>query len=266
MMNINLKTISALSMALVLFTTTAMAQNNNKNQEAKSPKENIIKVSQDSLDFLHGEISRLDSLLKARESELTSIESDKDSLQLLISQLDVSSFEQQIASRDSLLQVKDGEIAVLKEREGFVDTCMVSLANRWLYEKYDRQTIQKAKTYFDRIYSTRYKNQWAIVQELVNCYETSYLELQKILHEAQSDDMRTRMAFLLMPDSYKDKYLKKIKDMSYYKKYYHTEWNILYMDELIDFAVESIKNHCKDKPADFSLVLDSIVLEDASHE
>jgi hypothetical protein len=143
---------------------------------------------------------------------------------------------------------------------------MVSLANRWLYEKYDRQAIQKAKTYFDRIYSTRYKEKYAIVQELVNCYETAYVELQEILHEAQMDKMRSHMAFLLSPESYKDKYLKKLKGMSYYKKYYHTEWNILYMDELIDFAIESINNHCKDKPADFSLILDSLVLDEASQE
>ena len=48
---------------------------------------------------------------------------------------------------DSLLNVisrKDKEIATLKANIGFVDTCMVKLANRWLYEPFNKEDVDEA--------------------------------------------------------------------------------------------------------------------------
>lgn len=158
--------------------------------------------------------------------------------------------------RDSLsaiINVRDNEIKVLKDNTGFVDTCMVKLANRWLSEKYDKPDIDEAIKYFDRIYSSKLKSELSIVQILLKEYEKSYKEFQSILKEAQSDDYRE---IPFDSDKYKNKYMSKIKGMEYYIKYYNTDWNIIYLKAKIAEAIEIIKNYSPNKFADFSHLID----------
>lgn len=200
-------------------------------------------------DSLHRELLRRDSVAQINTRLIDSIKDNakRDSLRLTVAAN---------CQRDSLLNVirqKDREITTLKANTGFVDTCMVRLANRWLYERFDKADVDEAIKYFDRIYSSKLKEEMSIVQELLRNYERSYREFQTIIKEAQSDiDRESPFAC----DQYRDKYKRKIENMMYYWKYYKEEWNIRYLNEQIDKAVQIINNHKDGKFADFSSLID----------
>lgn len=219
--------------------------------KGKSNKDKIENVDSIKLvaDSLHRELVNRDSVYRVNTGVIDSIRANarQDSLRLTVATN---------RQRDSLLNVirlKDREIATLKANTGFVDTCMVRLANRWLYERFDKADVDEAIKYFDRIYSSKLKEDMSIVQELLHDYERSYREFQSIIKEAQSDiDRESPFAC----DQYRDKYRRKIENMMYYWKYYKEEWNIRYLNEQIDKAVQIINNHKDGKFADFSSLID----------
>lgn len=165
---------------------------------------------------------------------------------------------------DSLLEIlniKEKEIdkikienTKLRSNIGFVDTCMVKLANRWLYEKYNKSDVDEAIKYFDRIYSSKLKDELSIVQRLLRDYERSYKDFQFIIQQAQQDIDRENPFAV---DSYKEKYIHKIKSMLYYMQYYNEEWNIRYLNEQINRALDLLNNHSGNKQADFSYIIDN---------
>ena len=165
---------------------------------------------------------------------------------------------------DSLLEIlniKEKEIdkikienTKLRSNIGFVDTCMVKLANRWLYEKYNKSDVDEAIKYFDRIYSSKLKDELSIVQRLLRDYERSYKDFQFIIKQAQQDIDRENPFAV---DSYKQKYIHKIKSMLYYMQYYNGDWNIRYLNEQISKALDILNNHSENKQADFSFIIDN---------
>lgn len=158
--------------------------------------------------------------------------------------------------RDSLtreISNRDKEIAELQAYIGFVDTCMVKLANRWLYEKFDKERVKEAISYFDRIYDSRLKEDLSIVQKLLRNYESSYMEFQSILRQAQGDIERTSPFGV---EKYKERYISKIQSMTYYIMYYENDWNIRYLNEKINDALDRLQNHSDIKFADFSSLID----------
>lgn len=200
-------------------------------------------------DSLRRELSHRDSIANANIKLI-------DSIRLSVKQDSMRMIVRANRQKDSLMLVirdKEKEIAKLQGNMGFVDTCMVKLANRWLYERYDRAAVKEAISYFDRIYSSKLKEGMSIVQELLRDYERSYREFQSIIKEAQSDiDRESPFAC----DEYRNKYKRKIENMMYYWKYYKKEWNIRYLNEQIDQAVQIINNHENGKFADFSSLID----------
>lgn len=204
----------------------------------KHVADSLYKVLQyrDSLDIINSSI--IDSLKQNAK---------RDSLRFIVA------INHQRDSLSAIINVRDKEIKVLKDNTGFVDTCMVKLANRWLSEKYDKSDIDEAIKYFDRIYSSKLKSEFSIVQILLKEYEKSYKEFQSILKEAQSDYYRE---IPFDSDKYKNKYMSKIEGMEYYIKYYNSDWNIIYLKAKIGEAIEIIKNHSPNKFADFSHLID----------
>lgn len=237
----------------LLITTNVMAQDKQKTFfKGKSNKDRIENVDSIKLvaDSLHRELVRKDSASRANTRLIDSIRTNakQDLLRLTVAAN---------RQRDSLLNVirlKDREITTLKANTGFVDTCMVRLANRWLYEKFDKTDVDEAIKYFDKIYSSKLKQEMSIVQELLRNYERSYREFQSIMKEAQSDIDRESP---FTCEQYRDKYKRKIENMMYYWKYYKEEWNIRYLNEQIDKALQIINNHKDGKFADFSSLIDS---------
>lgn len=252
----DMKKIIGIMMIFILAASAVSAQNSKK-----------IKIDQAQLDSIKNEAVRLDSLVKAREAQIGLLGQKLDSMVNVVSESHHNLLEQEILQRDSIINVRNSEIKVLRDREGFVDTCMVKLLDQWLYVKeFNREKIKHIKSFFDQIYSTQIKQQMSVVQELVYSYEEAYITLQKILHEAQNNEMRTSLKFLMFPERFRDKYLAAIKEMPYYQRFYNNEWNIAYMNYLIDTAISILNNHCEEKPADFSMILDSLALEYESNK
>lgn len=232
----------------VILTTSVMAQEKQKASFKKKIKEDEIE-NIDSLKFV------ADSLLReiVRRDSLSSLSTKLiDSLRTNVMQVSTVAKHQQ-DSLINIIRLKDSEITKLKADRGFVDTCMVKLANRWLYVRFDKADVDEAIKYFDRIYSSKLKEKMSIVQELLHNYERSYREFQSIIKEAQSDiDRESPFALEL----YRDKYKRKIENMDYYRKYYNGDWNIIYLKEQITEALKILSNHTNGKYSDFSTLID----------
>ena len=161
--------------------------------------------------------------------------------------------------RDSLtaeIKRKDEMIAGFEAKINYVDTCLLKFANRALYERFDREAVNDAISYVDRIYSSGFKQEYSIVQKLLREYERSYKDFQQILREAQDDDDRiNKLTFVV--EEYKKRYIQEIKGMNYYKRYYGGDWNIRYLNGQIDDALKMLGIHSIEKPADFTPLIDS---------
>lgn len=217
-----------------------------KNERDKIENVDSIKYVADSL---RRELLHRDSIASVNIKLIDSIRSSakQDSMRMIV---------RANRQKDSLMLVirnKEKEIAKLQGNMGFVDTCMVKLANRWLYERYDRAAVKEAISYFDRIYSANFKQEYSIVQELLKQYESSYRDFQTILKKAQADfDRENPFAC----DDFRSRYIRMIENMYYYTKYYNSDWNIRYLNEQIAEALERLKNHSDGKFADFSTLID----------
>lgn len=161
-------------------------------------------------------------------------------------------------SLQNQIAVKDKEILSLRADIGFVDTCMVKLANRWLYERYDKKDVEEAIAYFDRIYSRKLKQDLSIVQTLLRDYEGAYKEFQTILKQAQADLDRTSPFAV---EDYKKRYLDRLKTMSYYRKYFKSEWNIRYLNEQIQNSIDRLQKHSEKNTTDFEDMIDGLFLD-----
>ena len=170
-----------------------------------SKKVDVIEQLSDSINEMHSIIDSLQSVLVEKETVIVSQGNQIDSLNRL---------PKIVIEGDSLIKVlrdsmdvemanRDTRIQFLESRMGFVDTCMVKLANRWLFEKFSKQDVEEAINYFDRIYSSGLKNELSIVQVLLRKYEKSYFEFQRIIKQAQGDSDRTNP---FMTEEYKEKY------------------------------------------------------------
>lgn len=222
-----------------------------KKDKSKSEKELIASI--DSMQFV---IDSLKIQLMDKDSVATSNQIIIDSLKNAISDLSISSKRQIGFLKDSLskeIKARDKELLQIQSNIGFVDTCMVKLANRWLYEKFDKESVDEAITYFDRIYNNELKNELSIVQKLLKDYEPAYREFQSILKQAQDDIERTSPFGV---DEYKEKYIRRIQTMSYYLQYYEGDWNIRYLNDKIKEVLDRLQTHSDKKPADFSSLID----------
>lgn len=170
----------------------------------------------------------------------------------LSNQLD--SLKMILVMREEMLVKQDSIISIHEDRMNFVDTCMMKLCNRWLFEKYNKEAVDDAIKYFNRIISPQLKETYSVVLNLLSEYEKSYFTFQKIMKSAQSDSRRyleTRR------EEYATYYIGEIQNMEYYKKYYHRNWNIRYLTNQIKSALEMLEKHkSTDKTADFSSFID----------
>ena len=112
--------------------------------KGKSNKDKIENVDSIKLvaDSLHRMLLHRDSIIGVNKKVIDSLRlnSKRDSLRLTVAA------NQQ---RDSLIKVirsKEREITTLQSNAGFVDTCMVKLANRWLYEPFNKKDVDDAIT------------------------------------------------------------------------------------------------------------------------
>ena len=251
----NLKYFISILFFLIFISITVTAQEKQETSLFKGKSDKNLVEDVDSLrhiaDSLRSELLHRDSITNANAKLIESIKQDakQDSMRFIVKA------NREIDSLLIVIRNKDREISNLQAKMGFVDTCMVKLANRWLYEKYDRTAVKEAISYFDKIYSTDFKNEYSIVQDLLRNYESSYMEFQTILKKAQADlDRENPFAC----DDFRNKYIRMIENMFYYTNYYKSDWNIRYLNEQIAEALERLKNHSNNKFADFLSIMDPI--------
>ncbi len=210
---------------------------------------------QPTVDSLYVIIDSLKTKLLLQDSLVNEKGKTIDSLQYAIIGHDERTKKSTVVldSLQNLIAVKDKEILSLRADIGFVDTCMVKLANRWLYERYDKKDVEEAISYFDRIYSSKLKQDLSIVQTLLRDYGGAYKEFQTILKQAQGDLDRTSPFAV---EDYKKRYLERLKTMSYYRKYFNSEWNIRYLNEQIQNSIDRLQKHSEKSPTDFEDMID----------
>ena len=247
-MNMVKNTIIAL-MLISAFAVASSAADTLKNlaneRNAKNLQENVDSL-QILVDSLNGVITMNDSISAANLSAMAVLREDVKNDSLRMTAI-IDSLQGEIAKQNV-------EIAYFQRYAGFLDTCMVKLANRWLYEKFDKEAVDEAISYFDWMYSSRMKSDLSIVQRLLKDYEKSYKEFQTILKDAQYDIER-ESPFAV--DGYRKRYLDRLSDMEYYRQYYNSDWSIRYLDRQIDDAMEILENHSDTKPADFEPLIDN---------
>jgi hypothetical protein len=237
---------------------TAFGQIRQKN---KPNSKSEIKISIDSLqtviDSLKLQLSKRDSTIEnnnmAMEKHNIYVSELRDSFSIILEKKDkrIQSFRD---SSKSVISIRDKELSAFRANSEFVDTWMAKLANEQLYRKYNKTDVDAAITRFDKIYSASVRNEYSIVQKLLRNYESSYCEFKSILQQAQSDNSRTNP----FDDAYKEKYIRKIKDMFYYNEYYDSDWNIRYLNEKIAEALKCLNSHSDKSPADFTLIIENL--------
>lgn len=252
------KCIYVILVALCLINLDASAQNQ-KGVLSKFKSKRTQIHNADSIGYILDSLNKIimykDSIANDYLMVMTTLKENINSDSVKISDI--------LHKNDSLANViilQDKEIksleTELENEKTFVETWMGRWANRWcLYKKYDKENVDDAIKYLDRIYSGKPQGDHSIVHSLLKEYEKSYEEFQSILKEAQNDEYRT-IPLTKTAEDFKIKYKQRIESMPYYKKYYKKDWTIKYLDEQIDKVLEMLNNHTKDKPVDFESLID----------
>ena len=194
------------------------------------------------------QVAKADVDWAAKVDSLTACLASRDSV--------IRSYKSRIASDSVAMKVQDdsliaraSRIKEWEDRRGRLDTCMISLANRWLFVRFNKEEIDKAITYFERVTSTQLKEDRKQILELLKEYEESYNIFKNILLKAQNDELRTNPFAV---KEYKESYINALREMAYYKKYYKSGWSIRYLDGMITKAIEKLEKHSEAQPVDFS--------------
>ncbi len=216
----------------------------NKDQQT----ENVDSIKRVA-DSLRCELLHRDSICRVNAILIDSLRRDAEEISLRLGR----EAKLQHDSLSLIIANQEKTIATFEANVGFVDTCMVKLANQWLYEPYNKADVDEAIAYFDKIYSKRFKDKYSVVQTLLINYETWYSEFQAILKIAQADSDR-RNPFEI--DGYKAKYINSLKSMPYYIECYDNKLNVKYLKNQVTRALNILQKHSDDNYADFSDLID----------
>jgi len=252
------KCIYVIVMALCLINLDASAQNQ-KGVLSKIKSKRTQIHNADSIGYILDSLNKIimykDSIANDYLMVMTTLKENINSDSVKISDIlhKNDSLANVIISQDKEIKSLETE---LENEKTFVETWMGRWANRWcLYEKFDKENVDEAIKYLDRVYSGKTQGNHSIVHTLLREYEKSYMEFQSLLREAQ-DDVDREIGLTKTVVDFKARYKQRIESMPYYKKYYKKDWTIKYLDEQIEIFLETLNNHTKDKPADFDFLID----------
>ncbi|KAA6345148.1 hypothetical protein EZS27_007262 [termite gut metagenome] len=215
----------------------------------------------------------LDSLKHAVTQKKTIIEQLTDSIisyNLVVSKQHLNQ-EISISKLDSLqsiLHKQDSEIQNLKEQialcqsgndalYGRMDTLAVQIGITRLSLKYNPKYSQITVDEFDKIKNEQIKKDYTWVKELHVIYKKSTDKLKEIINEIQNNPHRSNTTNLIR-DRFVEEGINKIKQLSYYAKYYNKEHTIIYLDDQIDLCIDLLTQHKKGKSADFGNILKAL--------
>ena len=218
--------------------------NHNLGKKAKSDK--VEKTGKSDKVDKPGKVEPVD--WAAKVDSLTACIASRDSVIMKFKSRVAADSVTLIVQNDSLT-ARASRIKEWEDMRGRIDTCMISLANWWLFVRYNKDEIKKAITYFERVTSTQLKEDRKQILELLMKYEESYNTFKDLLLAAQCDERRTNPFTV---KEYKDYYTYAIGEMPYYKDYYNSGWSIRFLDGIITKAIEKLEKHNEIQPVDFS--------------
>lgn len=225
---------------------------NHKNQKevsANGGKGNKVKQDKMSPADWAAKVDSLKACLAGRDSVILSLKSRmvEDSIYMTV--------------QNDSLEARASRIKYWEDMRGRIDTCMISLANRWLFVRFNKDEIDKAISYFERITSAQLKEDRKQILVLLKEYEDAYISFSQLMLSAQKDPRR-ESAFDVK--EFKEDYISRIHEMPYYKKYYKSGWSIRFLDGIIAQAIKKLEEH-ENKFADFSdlfIVEQKLLVED----
>ena len=190
--------------------------------------------------------------LKGNASETNS----EESMQIQKLNDTIVAYQDTIATLRSAIKAKEEEYNKLLEDLDFADQCMMTLAYRRCKDQFDKDKVEEAITYFDKLHKKETKEVWAGVRQALIDYESCYSEIHRILDQAQNDPDRNNP---FVVSEFSDKYRKQLKGTKYYRNYMEkkVEDTIEYLDGIMSEAFNLLSQHYSDQitPADFSKLL-----------
>lgn len=235
---------------LCTITMLAYGDNDKKGRHLFKANNNVelIDSLRTAVDSLTTVLLVKDSLLHIAEAEPdTIVIFGNDSVMVKIQADSICALSAMISSRDSIIVEMQNDL-------GFADTCMVTLAYRRCYEKYNKKNVEKAISFFDRLHTIQLKkDRERDLLPLLQQYETLYSEVITILTTAQNDPDRLDNPFV--EKEYRERYISLLKKSRYYSRYYNADWKIMYLNNLIDESIEILNKHTAATAADFKKYL-----------
>lgn len=148
------------------------------------------------------------------------------------------SLNTQLEERDRQIQALQLRIKEIEGRLVFADSIVARLSNDCLRKKYEPALVREALDNFSQMYSTELQSKLSPVKNLLQNYGSYYQEIITILQTAQSN------SDLTIPSIGKktaNQYVTEIKNSAYYRKCYKKNWNIPFLEKLIDRSVKSLQ-------------------------
>ena len=163
----------------------------------------------------------------------------------------ISALSDSLSSVSAALEKKAKEYDALLEDLDFADQCMMSLAYRRCNEPYNKDNVDKALSYFQKLHKQETKDKYSELKKALQDYDMCYNEVHRILESAQNDSDRAGNPFA--EDSFKAKYTDKLHSSWYYTHYMErkAEFHLEYLEETINKALERLSKHTGSKPANF---------------
>lgn len=148
------------------------------------------------------------------------------------------SLNTQLKERDRQIQALQLRIKEIEGRLVFADSIVARLSNDCLRKKYEPTLVREALDNFSLMYSTELQSKLTPVKNLLQNYGSYYQEIITILQTAQSN------SDLTIPSIGKktaNQYITEIKNSAYYRKCYKKNWNIPFLEKLIDKSIKSLQ-------------------------
>lgn len=188
-----------------------------------------------------GQLNDSISELKGSPEAILRLEKSIDSLRKVKKELDEQ--KAQLSGNNAASVAKNNDIG---EYNLFIEECICRFANGRLGLKYDEENVNKAIRYMDSVKDAGLLKRFADVPDLLRRYSKDYNEFMNVIKEAQKDIDRTDP---LSDDSYRKKYITRLKNLRYYKDYFIPAenkwkgWRIYYLSEEIDKAISLLGRH-----------------------
>lgn len=153
---------------------------------------------------------------------------------------EVDSLKNVIALLKKEKQKLDSVNGKLKERLQFADSCFLRVSNDCFRKKYDKATVDEAIANFGRMYSPQLQKSFAPLKYLLENYGSYYKEISDLFGQIENDK---KMGNPFAGNQEKMVNVNKIKATTYYKKVYSANWTIMYLNDVIDKAINRLKTY-----------------------